>query len=68
MNCGCGMPYEKHGIPTNLDANDLQRAAAANGQSLEETVRNISETADALMVSGGGPGLAHPVTGSARGK
>jgi hypothetical protein len=54
MNCGCGLPYDKHGQPANIDADDLHRAGAVNGQSLDETVHNITETAKMLSRSAAG--------------
>ncbi len=44
MNCGCGKPDDRHGNPDNITREDLERAARANGQSLDEAVRNIDET------------------------
>jgi dihydroxyacetone kinase len=41
MNCGCGKPDDRHGRTENLIAGDIRAAAQANGQSLQETARNI---------------------------
>jgi hypothetical protein len=68
MNCGCGMPYEKHGRADNIDANDLQRAAAANGQSMLEAAEHILEAAEAISGQYADSGYPFPVAGSATGK
>jgi hypothetical protein len=52
MNCGCGKPDEKHGHAENLTADDLRAAARANGQSLQETARNILAAVDQLERQG----------------
>jgi hypothetical protein len=44
LNCGCGQPNEGHGNPANITADQLQRAADANGQSLRESAQHIVET------------------------
>jgi hypothetical protein len=54
MNCGCGLPYDKHGQPANIDANDLHRAGAVNDQSLDETIRHMAETAKVLSATAAG--------------
>jgi hypothetical protein len=41
LNCGCGELDERHGDDANIVRADLQRAADANGQSIEETARNM---------------------------
>lgn len=53
MNCGCGVPDDRHGDPANITAADLQRAGDANGQSLAETVRNIAATQEQMEGKGG---------------
>ena len=61
MNCGCGQPNEDHGNPANITADALERAGAANGQSLRESAQHIIETVERLAASGGdGQGLARP--------
>ena len=45
MNCGCGQPHEDHGQSENITLEDLQRASAANDQSLRESAQHILETA-----------------------
>jgi hypothetical protein len=41
LNCGCGAPEDRHGNDKNITADDLRQAAKANGQDLDETVRNV---------------------------
>ncbi len=43
LNCGCGEPDERH-QPTDITREDVQRAAAGSGKSLEQTARNITES------------------------
>ena len=45
MNCGCGQPHDDHGTPDNITLEDLQKAGAANDQSLRESAQHILETA-----------------------
>ena len=51
MNCGCGQPHEDHGKAGNITAEDLVRAADANGQSLRESAQHILETVQLLDAS-----------------
>jgi len=44
LNCGCGQPEERHGDPANITLADVERAAQANGQTLEEATRHITDT------------------------
>jgi hypothetical protein len=70
MNCGCGQPYEDHGKPENITAQDLQRAADANGQSVRESAQHVTEAVELLDASGRDDrGLAKPAgpTGAAGG-
>jgi hypothetical protein len=61
MNCGCGQPNEDHGNPANITAEDLQRAGAANDQSLRESAQHIIETVELLDASSREhQGLAQP--------
>jgi hypothetical protein len=43
MNCGCGEPEDRHGDPANITRSDLERASEANGQTLDETMRNLQD-------------------------
>ncbi len=53
LNCGCGEPNERHGKDANITLEDVQRAGEANGQSVEESLRNMGMTAR-QVVSGQG--------------
>lgn len=46
LNCGCGTPDDRHGDDANITTGDLRAAAEANGQSLDETVRNVRTSLD----------------------
>ena len=48
MNCGCGEPDDRRDHPENLIAEDIRAAARANGQSLQETARNILASVNLL--------------------
>jgi hypothetical protein len=63
MNCGCGRPNDDRGNPANITAEDLQRAAEANSQSLRESGQHILETVELLNAGrreDAGRGLAAP--------
>ena len=51
MNCGCGQPNDDRGIPANITADALARAAKANDQSLRESAQHILETVELLDAS-----------------
>lgn len=53
LNCGCGELNERHGNDANIILDDVQRAGEANGQSVEESLRNMGQAAR-QVVSGGG--------------
>ena len=46
LNCGCGTPEDRHGDEANITADDLRQAADANGQTLDDTVRNLRDSLD----------------------
>jgi hypothetical protein len=46
LNCGCGTPEDRHGDDSNITVEDLRAAAEANGQSLDDTVRNVRSSLD----------------------
>jgi hypothetical protein len=48
LNCGCGTPEDRHGDDANITTSDLQAAADANGQTLEQTVANLRTGLDTL--------------------
>lgn len=45
LNCGCGEPNERHGDDANITLDDVRRAGEANGQSVEESLRNMGTAA-----------------------
>ncbi len=56
LNCGCGELDERHGNSANLIRADLQRAADANGQTLEETAGNVIQGAQRMTEDAGDAG------------
>lgn len=47
LNCGCMRAHDDMGKPgVNLVYDDLKRAAAANGQTVDETLDTIARTAE----------------------
>ncbi|MDA8204224.1 MAG: hypothetical protein M0Z49_15990 [Chloroflexi bacterium] len=64
MNCGCGKPDDRHGSPDNITREDLERAARANGQSLDQAVRNIDQTTRSMH---GAAGSSSASSGSMQG-
>lgn len=64
MNCGCGQPYEDHDNPNNITASDLNRAAQANDQSMQETAQHIVESVAMLDARREHGGLAQPAGAS----
>jgi hypothetical protein len=53
LNCGCGQLNEKHGNDANITLDDVRAASDANGQSVEESLRNMGMAAR-QVVSGQG--------------
>ena len=51
LNCGCGELNERHGNDANIILDDVRRAGEANGQSVEESLRNMG-TAARQVVTG----------------
>ena len=45
LNCGCGEVNERHGEEANITLDDVRRAGEANGQSVEESLRNMGQAA-----------------------
>lgn len=69
LNCGCGQPFEDHGKPENITADELRAAGEANGQSLRESAQHIVETVELLESSGDDSrGLAKPAGPSGAGQ
>lgn len=58
MNCGCGMPNDKHGNEANITMDDLRKAGEANGMDVDTTMANLErawhESPDAMGMSGHG--------------
>jgi hypothetical protein len=52
MNCGCGEIDERHGDNANIVADDVRRAAAAAGQDLATTARNLETSLRQLAEPG----------------
>ena len=47
LNCGCMRAHDDMGKPgVNITYEDLQRAAEANGQSIDETLETIARTSE----------------------
>jgi hypothetical protein len=49
LNCGCGMPDERHGDDRNITLEDVRAASAATLQSLDESLRNLADAANDLL-------------------
>ena len=65
MNCGCGRPTDDNGVPANITAAGLHKAAEANHQTLRESAEHILESVELLAgsrptESRSDPGLAEP--------
>ncbi len=56
LNCGCGQLNEKHGKDANITLEDVQRAGEANGQSVEESLRNMGMAARQVVMAQGEQG------------
>ncbi len=41
LNCGCGQPENEQGDSANITYGELQKAAQANGMSVDQTIQNI---------------------------
>lgn len=54
LNCGCGELNEKHGNEANITLDDVRRAGEANGQSVEESLRNMGSAARQVVMGQGG--------------
>ena len=50
LNCGCGEPNETHGNDANITLDDVRRAGEANGQSVEESLRNMGSAARQVVM------------------
>ena len=56
LNCGCGEVNESHGNEANITLDDVRRAGEANGQTVEESLRNMGQAARQVVMGPGGPG------------
>ncbi len=56
LNCGCGQPNESHENDANITLDHVRRAGEANGQSVEESLRNMGMAARQVV---SGPGEEH---------
>ena len=54
LNCGCGELNEKHGNDANITLDDVKRSGEANGQSVEESLRNMGMAARQVVMGQGG--------------
>jgi hypothetical protein len=54
LNCGCGEPNERHGKDANITLDDVRHAGEANGQSIEESLRNMGMAARQVVTGQGG--------------
>ena len=62
LNCGCGEVNERHGKDANITLDDVRRAGEANGQSVEESLRNMGMAARQVVTGQGdqsGAGAGH---------
>lgn len=44
VSCGCGKPNENHDNPNNITLTELQRAAKAANETVEDAAKNIAES------------------------
>jgi hypothetical protein len=42
-DCGCGKPNEEHGTPDHITEKDFEKAAKANGKSVQEAKKHTLE-------------------------
>jgi len=68
LNCGCGELNERHGNEANIILDDVRRAGEANGQSVEESLRNMGQAARQVVSGTSAPaaqegGQAQPTGG-----
>ena len=68
LTCGCDEPDRWHGRPENITTQDLERAAAANGMSVDEAARNLQASIHRLAtrVASGRGGAARRRVGLRR--
>ena len=44
VSCGCGKPNDSHENPNNINMNELQKAAKAANETVEDVAKNIAES------------------------
>lgn len=44
VTCGCGQPNNDHGNPDFITMDELQKAAKAANESVEDAAKNIAES------------------------
>lgn len=44
VSCGCGQPNNDHGNPDLITMDELQKAAKAANQSVDDAAKNIAES------------------------
>ena len=54
LNCGCGEVNERHGKDANITLDDVRLAGEANGQSVEESLRNMGMAARQVVMGQAG--------------
>lgn len=44
VSCGCGKPNDNHGNPNLITMDDMQKAAKAANQTVEDAAKNIADS------------------------
>jgi hypothetical protein len=44
LSCGCGEPNNKHDNKNNITMDDLQKAAQAANESIQDAAKNIADS------------------------
>ena len=44
VSCGCGKPNDDHGNPDLITMSEIQKAAKAANQDIEDVAKNIAES------------------------
>ena len=53
LNCGCGEPNDRKDKEANITLDDVRRAGEANGQTVEESLRNMGMAARQVVAGQG---------------
>jgi hypothetical protein len=56
LNCGCGEPNNRHDNEANITLDDVRRAGDSNGQSVDESLRNMGMAARQVVMGESGQG------------